>query len=217
MVKGLAIVSKLLFGVMGLAVAGSVVVGSTGVLADGGPTRSLKDPGPTPFSWTGFYVGANVGGAWSDLNYGLSTPGSAAAPFFVPEDAVAIGNTGSGGFRTRDFTAGVQAGYNFQLNGLVIGAEVDWGRLGIEARSAVTAPTPFAGNQTTLTSIGADNLVTIRGRLGLVVDRALLYVTGGAAYSQIELAQTTRFTGVPTVDGFAMKQSQWGWTIGGGI
>ena len=61
-----------------------------------------------PYSWSGFYVGANFGGAWT--NGSLNIPG----------------NNFYGGIT--EFIGGVQAGYNFQTGQVLLGIEgdIDW-------------------------------------------------------------------------------------------
>src|SRR5262245_35894355 len=49
--------------IRGLALAGAVAIGSTAALADGVPARAPRAVVEAPFSWTGFYGGANVGAA----------------------------------------------------------------------------------------------------------------------------------------------------------
>src|SRR5262245_66098672 len=68
------------------------------------PTKAL--PGPVsvpPYNWSGFYVGANFGGAW--------TSGS----LNIPDNNFYGGIT--------EFIGGVQAGYNFQAGNLLLGVE----------------------------------------------------------------------------------------------
>jgi opacity protein-like surface antigen len=61
---------------------------------------------PPPYNWSGFYLGANLGGAW--------TSGSLPIP----------GNNLYGGIT--EFIGGVQAGYNFQAGSLLLGVEGDF-------------------------------------------------------------------------------------------
>jgi outer membrane immunogenic protein len=74
------------------------------------PPRPYRVPPPPPpppplfYNWTGLYVGAHVGGGWSDLG---------AAPF------LGSANNGSG------FIGGGQIGYNYQINQWVWGLEAD--------------------------------------------------------------------------------------------
>ncbi len=59
-----------------------------------------------PYNWSGFYVGANFGGAWT--NGGLTIPGN---------------NFYSG---ITELIGGVQAGYNLQTGHLLLGVEGDF-------------------------------------------------------------------------------------------
>src|SRR5262249_40423108 len=81
------------------------------------PSPSVYTPPPVyvppPFSWTGFYIGGNFGGAWrqgsiNDSLFGLS-----------------FGNTSNNGA----FIGGGQLGFNYQFGSFVIGVEADfdWG------------------------------------------------------------------------------------------
>src|SRR5215831_17135663 len=99
-----------------------------------------------PYNWSGFYVGANFGGAW--------TSGSLNIP----------NNNFYGGLT--EFIAGVQAGYNFQAGHLLLGVEgdFDWATF-----SHPALPTP------TLGSVSQNWIGTIAGRIGLVEDRWLVY------------------------------------------
>ena len=74
-----------------------------------GPPPPPRPPPPPlvpaiPFCWTGFYIGANLGGAW------------------IGEDFVdANGNTFS--LTNSGFVGGGQLGYNYQIGNFVLGAE----------------------------------------------------------------------------------------------
>ena len=59
--------SKLRFGMMGLAIAGSMAVSTYGARANG----------PQPFSWNGPYIGGSVGAAWTNDSARVSTPDAA--------------------------------------------------------------------------------------------------------------------------------------------
>ena len=99
-----------------------------------------------PYNWSGAYVGANLGGAW--------TSGSLNIP----------NNNFYGGLT--EFIAGVQAGYNFQTGPFLFGVEGDFdgATFGHPA-----LPTP------TLGSVSQNWIGTIAGRAGLVADRWLVY------------------------------------------
>src|SRR5262249_61621962 len=69
------------------------------------PAKALPVITP-PYNWSGFYVGANFGAAWTSGH--LNIPG----------------NNFYGGLT--EFIGGVQAGYNFQLGHLLLGVEGDF-------------------------------------------------------------------------------------------
>ena len=99
---------------------------------------------------------------------------------------------------------GVLAGYNYQIGQLVLGVEGDfqgW-TVGEIRYTAVT------GNFLTAHSKWGG---TIRGRLGYAADRALLYVTGGAAFVSTETS--IPFTGI-SIGG---QDTRLGWTAGVGL
>lgn len=72
-----------------------------------GPPAFLPPPSPL-LSWTGFYLGGNVGGAWGDFQNTYAAPGGA-VPYFLPADAAAISANGSNRLRPFGFAGGVQA------------------------------------------------------------------------------------------------------------
>ena len=121
------------------------------------PTKAMPAPVPVPpYNWSGFYVGANFGGAW--------TSGS----LNIPDNNFYGGLT--------EFIGGVQAGYNFQAGHLLLGVEgeFDGATFGHPA-----LPTP------TLGSVRQNWISTVAGRVGLVEDRWLIYgkVGGGWVHS----------------------------------
>jgi opacity protein-like surface antigen len=113
-----------------------------------------------PYNWSGPYVGANFGGAW--------TSGSLNIP----------NNNFYGGLT--EFIGGVQAGYNFQAGHFLFGVEGDFdgATFGHPA-----LPTP------TLGVVSQDWIGTIAGRVGIVADRWLVYgkVGGGWVHSNATL------------------------------
>src|SRR5262245_31938408 len=50
----------------GLGILGAAATASAADLAAQQPYVKAPPPPPPVFSWTGFYVGANIGGAWSN-------------------------------------------------------------------------------------------------------------------------------------------------------
>jgi outer membrane immunogenic protein len=154
---------------------------------------------PAPvFSWTGFYLGGQVGGAWGHDDASLVNPGVPVAinfPFII---------------NTKSVIGGAHAGYNVQFNQFVLGVEgsVDWTDL--RDTSVVGICPLFCGTFMTKTDVQG----SIRGRAGIAFDRALIYATGGLAFANIRNTyDTTAFGG-----GFAsISTTRTGGTVGGGI
>jgi outer membrane immunogenic protein len=230
---------KLFLGLAGLALAAA---GSANA-ADLGPRPVYKAPppvvAPIPFSWTGFYIGANVGGAWSSnrsveftseneasehflFDVGLLT-GTIAAPVSVP---INLGHSSG-------FVGGGQIGYNFQFSPMwVAGIEADLD--GADVRGSAVIPTLF--NAEVVASRRLEWFGTVRGRLGLTpFDRLLIYGTGGVAFGEekadVSINNVTItfgtgvlpdgssiicFAGSACVAGSGSRTSA-GWTAGGGF
>jgi len=142
------------------------------------------------FSWTGFYIGGNVGWGWASNSFDYAVPGASFA--------YDVGNTNG-------FFGGLQGGYNYQFaNNVVIGVEADLEFADISSSNNLLVGGPASGQ---FTSSSVDTYGTIRARLGYAVDRFLPYITGGAAWGN------TSFNG-PW--GLSNDATRWGWTIGGG-
>lgn len=150
----------------------------------------VKAPPPAPVpiaTWTGFYVGANVGGAWQQADSALSAAtGPLQAGLFAP--AFVAGAIPSGFSQDMSgVVGGLTAGYNLQSGNFVFGVEGDIMGTDLSSTSTVS-PTvaPFPTIVTSLTT-KTDWLTTFRGRVGaLVFTDTLLYVTGGLAAGHVE-------------------------------
>lgn len=170
------------------------------------------------WTWTGFYLGGNVGYAnsYNDATIVGSNPVSAlvVATGIVPSTLAT---------RANGWTGGIQGGYNWQFGSqIVAGAEVDFNWTGLEGSdtthslTGVPAGIPVALNVTG--SRGSDWLATFRGRLGYTVfgPDTLLYATGGLALGEVHGVTTATLTIPPGT--FVAKDSysttKWGWTAG---
>jgi outer membrane immunogenic protein len=163
---------------------------------------ALKAPAlqEQPFSWTGFYIGANVGDAFDNSDR---------------VNAV-VGGLGAFDLRNKSdgVTAGGQFGYNYEfrlggLNGIVVGVEADAAYTDLSGSLAI--PTGIAGATVNLNS-RLDYLGTIRGRLGYAYDRLLIYGTGGFAYGTVE--HSADLNGANFAN---LKTTETGFTYGGGF
>jgi outer membrane immunogenic protein len=216
------------------AVVGSAFLG--GIAAAHAADMRVKAPpmvAPLPaFSWTGFYVGANVGGAWTPGSDGSAFqdifPPFIVLPPIVPIITLVPGGlaslTGSGGQSA--VIGGGQIGYNWQVQQFVLGVEADVVGTGLKgATASATRDLGLGATQTVTVDTGRiDWMASFRGRAGFAADRALFYVTGGAAVAEIGGASATLVNGpaiaIPagtftsTTGG---SSTRWGWTVGGGI
>jgi outer membrane immunogenic protein len=178
-----------------LSTVALVALGGTAFAADL-PSRSAPPvyappPPPPIFTWTGVYIGGDIG-------YRFGTASSAIFPNATgPSGGASLGNFNPGGV-----TGGGHIGYNYQVGQFVAGLEGD-----INGSS-------YHGSQASgpaFLSTNSDVDASIRGRVGVAWDRALVYATGGVAFAPF---RNQYFLG-SAVD--SSSQTQTGWTIGGGI
>ncbi|HEV2558220.1 MAG TPA: outer membrane protein [Microvirga sp.] len=135
------------------------------------------------FTWTGFYVGAQVGYQFSDreTNYNgylfeFDGDNDFNDVFDTDEDDA--------------FVAGAHAGYNFQFGSFVVGVEGDiegvFGDDDDDYGTLLVRTTPTGPNLAY--TIGANQLDwqgSIRARAGFAFDRTLVYATGGFAFGGV--------------------------------
>jgi outer membrane immunogenic protein len=170
---------------------------------------------PAPvYTWTGFYIGLNAGGAWSDQSVNFSGTGGtppAIAAGQVPA-SLSLNPTG--------FIGGGQIGYNYQSGPVVWGLEADWQWASLDKTQTVS--TNVGGGLfpvTTSAEQKMDFFGTARGRIGFTPTAPLLlYVTGGLAYADVQLNSSVNTTpGCPGFCGSASTTAfKAGWTAGGG-
>jgi outer membrane immunogenic protein len=174
----------------------------------------------TAISWTGFYVGANVGAAWpSDSFSNVATAGGGAV-VIPPADINAISgptihHSSSG------FTGGIEGGYNYQSGHLLVGVETDFDAM--DTRESVTknfqsALLIFPPIQAQINErLKTDWMWTVRPRIGYVEGPWLVYVTGGFAVTNPNLTIKYSDTG-PAGDTAigASSNSRYGGVFGGG-
>ena len=227
----------------------SVILGITGLLLAGSAHAAdlpvKAPPLPNVATWTGFYVGANVGGAWGDRNVGY-TGNDIPATNRLTAISTFSGNqpVPSHGVALRGATGGLEAGYNQHIGAawlVGVAADVNYASIKGSGSGSSVLATLGAGGPVLLTqTITAEQKVdwwgTVRARLGfLPADNLLLYATGGLAYGHVERSSTYRFDGpfgtvagslggvsylcaTPGVTCFSGSRAdtQIGWTLGAG-
>ena len=176
---------------------------------------------PVPlFSWTGFYIGGDAGyafcrdsvrqvvaplGAGPDAFYNTGTPngttGGAHIGYNFSTQSLPVLGQFAGGLSGLPFIGG------FGGAGGVVGVEGD-----VQGTDYRSAQTFGAYTATTRNQING----SARGRIGIAVDRALFFATGGAAFAQF---QNTYAAPVPIFTGGYqnLTHTRVGYTVGGGI
>jgi outer membrane immunogenic protein len=163
------------------------------------------------YNWTGFYIGADVGGAWARQSAGTVSP-------------VAINQASTfGGMNSDGVVGGVYGGYNWAFApAWVFGVEGDFS--GIKSNASYFAANvqlnglPATGGITASRSLNW--LATARGRLGYsFTPDTLFYVTGGAAWADINYSGTDAFGGgcPPNCGTFSSRDTRTGYAVGGGV
>jgi outer membrane immunogenic protein len=138
-------------------------------------------------SWTGYYIGAQLGYGWGPSSGTQNADGT-----FFPVVPHSIDSRGA--------LAGGHIGFNYQTEALVVGAEAD-----IEASNLNGSTAIVAFDQTYFFNVKADTLASVRGRVGWAQDRLMLYGTGGVAWGHVTTPPLNALDGWRT-----------GWTAGAG-
>jgi outer membrane immunogenic protein len=120
------------------------------------------------------------------------------------------------------FVGGGQAGYNWQVNAVVLGAEVDFDSFNVRLSRTGSGVLPTIGGTFTITSsANTDWLFTARGRVGWAFDNLLLYGTGGLAETHLNASNsytdTAGYPPGPGVGAWNASAMKLGWTAGGGL
>jgi outer membrane immunogenic protein len=224
-----------------------ILLASAGALALSGAAFAADLPSrapppvylPPPPLWTGFYLGMNAGGTWSNSNNVNTTSANLFAfpgPTGGPNLASAITSLANFNAPTRNnagFIGGGQIGYNYQFaNSWVAGIEADFqgvaGSRGTTKTAATLGVPGFPNSVTEFASISRslDYLGTVRGRVGyLVTPTLLIYGTGGLAYGGVNsstglidtLAGPNAVFPNPWFSFGKVSSTRIGWTAGGGV
>ena len=138
---------------------------------------------PGYFNWSGVFFGAQAG--WS-LGHSEATQAGTLASLSDSHGGVSYG---------------VFAGYNFQWENVILGAEINY--------SHTDLPTSFAPAVSTVGTLGArvSDLATLRGRAGWVFGNVLPYGFAGLAVARTDLTRTFGTSGVYS----------YGWALGAGL
>jgi outer membrane immunogenic protein len=179
------------------------------MISAGATEHALSDgmyvPSTMPtFNWSGVYLGATAGYA-----NGFHSADDLAGAF--------LGYPGLANDQSQGFAGGGTLGINWQDGTLVYGLEtdIDW----LSNKTTYVDPNGAINNYFPSETNRLNYLGTVRGRLGLAVDRTLLYVTAGLAYG--EVANTVLYNSatfpVSTTPHFNVNSTRVGWVVGSGL
>lgn len=187
--------------VLAVASLGFVGMGSGSAADMAMPLKTPMVAAPVPFSWTGFYIGGNVGAGW-----GTVEPTVLANPAIPLAANLTLGTVSPSGF-----VGGGQLGFNWQTGWVVWGVEGDFDGAGIKGTTQCFVGATCSSN--------TNWLATASGRVGgVVLDRILAYVKGGGAwentnYSGTDVLGLVAFPGA-TVSATSTRA---GWLLGMGV
>jgi outer membrane immunogenic protein len=170
-------------------------------LAAGAADMRLKappaPPPPPPFSWTGLYIGGNIGAAWAESHWTDSRFG------------LDWGRSSNG-----RIIGGGQIGFNYQFPGsnFVLGAEAQFDWAGNDGGVSAVGP---LGHSFNIVS-NDTRIATAAARFGYAFDRALFYgKAGGGWVGNDGFTVTDLTTGQAFVGDTGHTLS--GWMLGVGI
>ncbi len=207
-----------------LASAGAMALAGTAIAAD----LPLRAPPPVyvapVFSWTGFYVGGQLGYAWGKDPVTVNSNFTEEFLTLDPITAAQRQSSPSGAI------GGAHIGYNWQINQFVLGVETNVDATNFNGQQSIFSVASFAGGFTDIGEL-RDNIRstiqgTFRGRAGWAWNNWLFYGTGGIAFTD---AMTNYSNGglfdptslplsFPFTGRFDSRtRERIGWTAGGGI
>jgi outer membrane immunogenic protein len=191
------------------------------------PIYTKAPPLPPVYSWTGFYVGGEVGGEWGNTTWTTTS-------LVNPPLVVNVDSSSPAKFNPTSVRAGGYVGYNWQwapqwLAGLeadLADANKTVNGVGIPGCAILcTAGFPGPGVDTSSVKMGWD--ASVRARLGyLITPSVLAYGTGGVAWQDVQVSATCQHSvpdplclfvaGNPSATA-TDSVVRTGWTVGAGI
>jgi len=210
---------------LGLLIASVLDGGAPARAADLVPTYKARPPAavvPLGPSWSGWYVGGNLGYGWgvsTDPSLSFTDGIGAGLPAFF-----AAGGNAFPSLKPSGVLGGGQLGYNFQTGPWVWGVVTDFQGADLRASQTVSTtvpPTTSATDQTLSAKISWFG--TARAKVGWAwSDSWLLYGTGGLAYGRVSSDLNFACTpGGAQCGGLLVTGSEQatkvGWTAGAGV
>lgn len=192
-----------------LGVAGLAITVAHPAFAADLDVYPVKAPFAARFTWTGCYLGAHLGGAWTNKD--------ATDPVALVQNglgAVTVGTT-TATVTSTGAVFGGQIGCDYQFApSWVAGLEGAVSAGTMKGSTRVGLPAGNAGDSELITT-KTELIPAATARLGYAFDRWLVYAKGGVAWTSDKYSITGSFTGIPfDAEGLDYKT---GWTAGAGI
>jgi opacity protein-like surface antigen len=170
---------------------------------------------PTPYNWSGFFVGVSEPGAlWGETKWSFTNGFGSTA------------NNYSG------LLAGGGGGYNYQMGALVIGGQAEWDWTNARGGESFSGGTSFSCPLNTVVlnvppftalrslsvscATRVNSIFTATARLGYALDRLLVYGQGGLAVGNVAASSVSNsFSPGGTLA--SDSKTAVGWTLGAGF
>ncbi len=168
----------------------------------------LKAP-PLPYvapSWTGFYLGGELGGGWEreQITIVTNNPGAAFPPGTVLNPVPDSGVLG-----------GVYGGFNYQVSNFVFGIDGDYTWAGLRGTAIDVSA---VNGDTAHESSSVDWVATVTGRLGYAVNSNwLVFAKSGWAWAHFNATSVTNTPAGALAGTTTSGDTRDGWTVGGGV
>jgi len=182
-------------------------------------------PPPPGWSFTGCYIGANVGAGWGDSNFSWTNITENPMTAFNTGAATVLPEAADGSLDRAAFLGGGQVGCNYQPGWLVVGVEGDFDFMNLSVGRTTTSLGNTNGGPSTIVpgniseSFSTDWLSTVRGRVGVASGAWFYYATAGLAIAKASFSDQLCFPSAqtPTCNTASSSGTREGWVAGAGI
>lgn len=199
------------FSKLSMATAAAALVASAALAGD-----NVAAPA---HDWSGFYLGVFGSVAAGEANIDGTIYNDGPSPAHDPALLAAVNALNDFSFADATAGYGIQAGYNVQVDNIVLGFQADLGALNLSG-SGEASGAALGADLLVRNSFNADWLLTLRPRVGLQAsDNLLIYASGGLAVSSIEFSHAYQGSnpGGVVSEGFSESYTRAGWVLGAGI
>lgn len=173
-------------------------------------------------SWTGFYVGGFGGYTNGRAAANVSTISSSAIG--NPAVIAGIAKDGSQKINSKGFSGGGTFGYNYQKGKFFVGGEVDFSSDKVNKTVSATTlynsefPASAINSKTITQTVKSDWRFTARPRIGVAFNKAVVYVTGGLAVTNIKYngSYSDKIVGI-SKESSSFSKTKAGTSVGAGV